>query len=140
MTEQDLILLLFVTSVITNAVADGLRIRHISNPYSKIIGNLYHYFWAATILALLCLLLVDIPKEQLLRHVVAYSLLRFGAFDYIVNIASGKHYMYLGTTSSVDRLLHSIFKTPNSMVILGIIRSILFILGMFLVQYYNEYF
>ena len=136
MGQHNWILLIFLISIVLNGIADGFRIKDIKKPTS-LVGELYHWFWGGTLLALLLLMLFKVPSFSLFRYLIAYSLLRFGIFDFVVNIISGKHYLHIGETSKFDKIMRKIFKTPSSKVVMGLFKSISLITGMFLIQYFE---
>jgi hypothetical protein len=136
MENYNIILIIFVISIILNAVADGFRLKDIESP-SKINGDWYHYFWAFTILSLLSLLLVKIELSFFLKYIIAYALLRFGLFDFVLNYTARKNALYIGKTSSIDRLMRKIFNTPGRLSFMAFVRAVSFIAGMMLIQYFN---
>lgn len=137
METNNIILLIMLLSIIFNALGDGLRIRDYASP-TKLRGILYHVFNLAAIVVIFSLLIVlDTPVSGFyaLKLFTAYVCLRFGIFDFIVNTAAGKHWLYLGDTAGIDKLLKRIFNTPTKLGILASLRSIIFIVGLAIVQY-----
>jgi len=142
-----MITLLLTLSIIFNSVADGVRIRAFTYKENKLLGYLYHFFFALTILSLLFLVLTPVLLSNtaliLLKNntfyfisvlLIGYSLVRFGIFDFIVNIVSGKHPLYIGNTSLFDIILKKIFKTPTSLMFYLLIKGICLIAGLYILQ------
>ena len=116
--------------------------RHLSSD-KPMLGYLYHTFWTLTIGSLLALLMIDFSdvvnsnQNTFLifgKYILAYCLLRFGIFDFIHNFFAGKHFLYLGDTSKMDKILKKIFKTPTSLMFLYGIKGLFIIAGMMLIQ------
>lgn len=143
--------IIIILSIIINAVADGIKIRAFKNKTKKYLGGLYHILYTLFIFSLLSLILtnnfLDSSMKYYIEHsqikvlfyfVLSYSLIRYGIFDYIVNIFAGNHYLYIGDTAYIDRLHRKIFKTPNSYMFFILIKGISLIGGLYLIQHVNQ--
>lgn len=137
METNNIILIVIILSVAFNAIGDGLRIRDYANP-TKLKGILYHVFSLLSILVMVSLVLVLDKRIYVLDFVLiltGYACIRFGIFDFILNIVAGKHFLYLGDTAGIDKLLKRIFNTPTKLGILASLRSIIFIVGLAIIQH-----
>ena len=140
MKQENIILLIFVLSIIFNAIADGLRFRDLKNP-NTLTGQLYHLFWGVTIATLLCLMTVHVRSSaEIFKYIIAYGFIRFGLFDFIHNATARKHLLYIGNTATFDIILNRYFGSATAKGVLMAIRVAFLITGMFLIQYFNEYF
>jgi hypothetical protein len=125
-------------SIIFNAIGDGLRIRDYKT-HTTLQGILYHVFGILSILVVFSIIFV--PKAESLTILqgilclISYACLRFGIFDFILNIVAGKHWLYLGDTAGIDKLLKKIFNTPTKLGILSVLRIISLMGGMAIIQY-----
>ena len=138
--QQNIILLIFVVSIVFNALADGIRMRDIKEP-QPINGTMYHIFWVLTIISLMSLMFLPVHSFAIFsKYVLAYGLLRFGIFDFVHNKAAQKHYLYMGDTAPTDRWLSRIFGRPTAKGVLMIIRGLAIMSGAFLIQYFDKYF
>lgn len=134
-----MLLLIIIISIILNASADGIRFKDITHP-NKFNAGLYHILYALFILSLLSLLILNLNLNiiEWLLIIAGYSLIRFGIFDFILNFTANKHFLYIGESSFIDRLLNKIFKTANSLMFLYFIRGLAFIGGLYIIQHYTE--
>jgi len=133
MNQENYILTIFIITIIFKALGDGLHNFDYKQP--KITrGYLYHSFWLAEPLAFLCLLFFEVPFNDFYIYIIGYILLRFGLFDFAYNIGAKKHFLYVGGTSLVDRMLNKLFKTANSKGILFVLRGFSIMAGMYLIQ------
>lgn len=138
MSNDNIILLIFVINILATAVGDGLRQRDIANPSIK-LGILYHMFWALSYIWL-ALLVIDVPLGEAPRYLIAYMLLRFGLFDSFRNIANGKKAYYIGNTAGIDRIAGRIFSFNFGPEIYMFAKIVAATIGCFLIQYYHNYF
>jgi len=154
MNENNLILIIFLLSIVFNAVGDGLKMQalrrredfstkflNINYRPKKLLETLYHLFWALSILIFLFLLTIDkqLPFLDTIYYVSFYAGLRFSIFDFILNNVAGKHWLYLGDSSLIDRILSKVFSSATSLMFLYGIRGAIFMLSLFAIQH-PEYF
>ena len=138
MGTNNIILIIMLLSITFNAIGDGLRIRDYEK-HSKTQGILYHIFNAVAFGILFTLLFLpdkdSITRIDALWYLLSFACIRFGIFDFILNTVAGKHFLYLGDTAGIDKLLKRIFNTPTKLGILASLRSIIFIIGLVIVQH-----
>jgi len=132
MEQQNVILLIFVMSIIFNAIGHGLRQRDIESPSIE-GGILYHISWAMSHVWLL-LLLVKIDNNDLLLYILSFALLRFGLFDILRNAANGKRMLYIGDTAAIDKLANKVFGFNFGMELYLGLKVASLMLGMYLIQ------
>ena len=138
METNNIILIIFLITIISKAVGDGLRQRDILNPTVK-LGIVYHLYWVLSY-SWLVLLIINIPIYDFGRYIIAFVLLRFGIFDLFRNIANNKKWYFIGDTAAIDKLANKIFSFNfGPEIYLGIKLSVA-ILSMWLIQYYEDYF
>lgn len=137
MNINNLLLILFIISILLNAVADGLRyLDYIKHTTLK--GIVYHTLQALAVGVFFILLLVPgdvISWFEAGMFVLGYIMLRFALFDFTINFITGKHPLYLGDTAWTDIILKKIFNTPTKLTILAGLRAVVGIGGMALIQY-----
>lgn len=89
-------ILLFASSIILNAVGDGLN-----DSKQKTIGHICN---AANIAALIAIpFICNVDKKKWYIYVLSYTSLRIGLFDPSYNVARGLDINYVGCTSPTDK-------------------------------------
>jgi len=126
---ENLLLILMIISIVFNAIGNGMRQRNAN-------GIIYHIFWGLEILIFLSFIFIPLQPTilNILIVITSYSLLRFGLFNSIRNIAAKQHIMYIGGTAWQDIKLTTIFNTPTLRGVLFTVRWLLFIIGIVLMQ------
>ena len=133
MTINNIILIMFIFSIICNAIGDALKFK--SNANKKV--SWYHAFWALALVGVLSIVFLPLDYNfiQASLFIVAYAGLRFGLFDFIYNYVAGNNSLYLGSTAGLDRFLSKIFNTPNKLSVLPAIRVVILAASFALIQY-----
>ena len=91
------VLTIFTTSIVLDAVGDGL--------YDNGDKTAGHAFQAAsTGVLLLSPLFLNMDKDNFWWYLVSYVSLRIGLFDYAYNTTRGLPMSYVGTTSITDKI------------------------------------
>jgi len=77
----------------------------------------------------------DLNYYDIFIILVGYISIRFGIFDWLVNIFSNRHWLYLGQNSYYDLLIKKYFG-KNGMLLLIFLKMISLIFGLYLLQRY----
>ncbi len=142
-----MITFILLSSIVLNAIADGMRKRALKDKNNRILGPIYHILYMLFIGTLLLLFvtpailpiselysIANNPIRNILLLIAGYSLVRFGIFNYIVNVVAGDHYLYIGDENFLDRLLRQWFPTATALIGYILLTMISLIGGLYILQ------
>lgn len=95
------IILLYSTSILLNAVGDGLN-----DSKDKFNGHLCNAGSIAVLLA--TPFLADMDRKKWYWYIIEYSVLRIGMFDFAYNRTRNLPWNYVGTSSATDQMWRKI--------------------------------
>jgi len=88
---------LFTGSIALNAIGSGLNYNN-----HKDLG---HALEAASVGTMLIIpLVINVDKKKWIWYIGTYSLLRYGMFDPMYNLAKGRDIFYQGNTGAIDKI------------------------------------
>lgn len=133
-----IILITILFSLLLEGLVDSSKYKYDIKVYAK--QTLTHFWQVLFILSFFIglgisyIVKVDNATYQELGLILAgYTLIRFGIFDWVVNIFCNRHWLHIGENSVYDITLKKLFK-GNGMLLLIVLKMLSLIFGLYIIQ------